>query len=95
MQSLDKDKPNKFRIWLKENRKNELTLSKIVVRQSCSVHWSLIADSDRQTDEQGGHNLGEKGEKREKETSREIVVILKWNLWYALFILIIKYSNII
>jgi len=38
MQSLDKDKPNKFGIWHKEkSKKNELTLSEILIGQSCGI----------------------------------------------------------
>jgi len=33
-----------------------------------------MVDSDRQTDERGGQNLGRE---KEKETSREMVVLLK------------------
>jgi len=36
-----------------------------------------MADSDCQTDKRGGQNLKEKGEERKKETSREMVVLLK------------------
>ena len=39
MQSLCRDKPNKFKIWLKEKSKNELTLLKIMIKQSCSIHY--------------------------------------------------------
>jgi len=36
-----------------------------------------MVDSDRQTDERGGQNIREKGEERKKETSREMMVLLK------------------
>ena len=60
-----------------------------------------MANFDRQTDEWGSQNLKEKEEEGKKETYREMVVLLKWNLnnWifylYALFILIVKYSGVI
>ena len=51
MQNLDLDKPNKFKIWLKEKRKIELTLT---------------VDFDGQTDERG-QNLREKEEKMKRK----------------------------
>jgi len=36
-----------------------------------------MVDSDCQIDERGGHNLREKEEEMKKETSRQMVILLK------------------
>jgi len=66
MKSKDKNNLTSSKVDSERRAKIELTLSEILIGQSCVVLTtrSLMVDSDRRTDDRGSQNLREKGGKR-------------------------------